>query len=82
MASLVIHPIDFLFDLSQHPPPQAALKLHFNTNDGIGEIEPCTCLLQAGQARGLNPPNLYKELPHNQEDAEKSDGQHGKSHHI
>ena len=45
MASLVIHPIDFLFDLSQHPPPQAALKLHFNTNDGIGEIEPCTCLL-------------------------------------
>ena len=82
MASLVIHTIDFLFDLSQHPSPQASLKLHFNTNDGIKEIEPCTFLLWAGHARGLNPLKLYKELPRNQEDAEKSDGQHGKSHHI
>jgi hypothetical protein len=45
MASLVIHPIDFLFNLDQHPPPHAALKFHFNTNDGIGKVEPCTCLL-------------------------------------
>jgi len=45
MGSLPVNPIDLLFDLSQHPPPQAALKLHFNINDRIGEIEPCTCLL-------------------------------------